>query len=143
VQDFTDQHIIPLRVSMLQLFLKVPIWVMECDHRSLMQDYKKSNGGEAIWSTLSDTLFLGLLSSDNKSENRLSLNTCDTSVGDQHWKITTTLPSEDRCSKDFGNKKCSNNKCLSTYGWRGTTSDYCAKKKKKNFQTSFGKCDSK
>ena len=113
------------------------IVVSDCNHRSLMQDYKKSYGGEAIWSTMSDNLCLGLLSSDAKS-GKVNLNTCNTDIKEQHWSITTTLPSEGRCGKEFGNKKCPNNQCCSTHGWCGTTNDYCAKK---NCQTSFGKCN--
>jgi len=68
-------------------------------------------GEEDIWSTLTENLCINLLSSDIKYR-KIYLNTCDNSIKEQHWKITTILPSEGRYGKEFGNKKLTNNQLV-------------------------------
>ena len=110
-----------------------------CNYKAIMKFNK--DGDKTIKSSFSDSKCLGLLTNTGKqNENRLSLNNCIANAGDQYWKIEQFLPSEGRCGKEFGNKKCSNNECCSNDGWCGTSNDYCSKK---NCQPNFGKCNNK
>ncbi|ORX49023.1 hypothetical protein BCR36DRAFT_292216 [Piromyces finnis] len=84
---------------------------------------------------MSDSLCLGLFPSGNEGEIRVNLNECNTNTNDQHWEITTKLPDDGRCGKDF-RKSCPNGQCCSKYGWCGTTKDYCST----GCQKSYGTC---